>query len=228
MKKDDNKAQVDWLGKRLADGKISRREFIGRTAALGMTTAIATTMAGSIAKAAPKRGGHLRAGIGHGSTTDSLDPGVYDHVFTQSMNFALHNHLAEIGESGNLEPELAESWEASSDATTWTFKLRKGVEFHNGKSLTADDVVASINYHRGEDAKSAAKPLLAAIEDIQADGKDTVVVRLSGGNADFPFVISDYHVPILPSENGVIEFESGNGTGGFILESFEDGPSLGA
>ena len=48
MKKNNNKAQVDWLGKRFADGKISRREFIGRTAALGMTTALATTLAGNI------------------------------------------------------------------------------------------------------------------------------------------------------------------------------------
>ena len=68
----------------------------------------------------------------------------------------------------------------------------KGVEFHNGKTLTADDVVASINHHRGEDTKSAAKPLVKSITGIKAEGKDTVVIALEGGNADFPFIISDY------------------------------------
>ncbi len=223
MKKNDNKAQVDWLGKRFADGKISRREFIGRTAALGMTTALATTLAGNIAKAAPKHGGHLRVGVGHGSTTDSLDPATYENGFMSNLNYAVHNHLAEIGQNGDLEPELAEGWEASPDAVTWAFKLRKGVEFHNGKTMTAEDVVASINHHRGEETKSAAKPLLTAIEDIKADGDDTVVVRLSGGNADFPFIISDYHVAILPSKDGVVDWESGTGTGPYKLDKFEPG-----
>ena len=223
MEKDDKERQIAWLGRQLFSGKISRREFIGRTVALGATTALATSLAGEIAKAAPKHGGHVRVGQGHGSTTDSLDPATYENGYTAVLNYAIHNHLAEIGQSGNLEPELAESWEASSDATTWTFKLRKGVEFHNGKTMTAEDVVASINHHRGEETKSAAKPLLTQVEDIKADGDDTVVVRLTGGNADFPYVISDYHVAILPTKDGGVDWQSGTGTGPFKLQGFEPG-----
>ncbi|HAR53175.1 MAG TPA: peptide ABC transporter substrate-binding protein, partial [Roseovarius nubinhibens] len=96
----------------------------------------------------------------------------------------MHGFLTEIDTQSNVTPSLAESWEASPDARQWRFTLRKGAEFHNGKPLTAEDVVASINYHRGEESKSAGAPLVAGIENIQADGSGTVVVELSSGNAD--------------------------------------------
>ena len=69
--------------------------------------------------------------------------------------------MTEILPNGDLGPELAESWEASPDAKVWTFKLRKDVEFHNGKTLEASDVIASLNHHRGEDTKSGAKGIVS-------------------------------------------------------------------
>ena len=221
---DIDERRLRWLESELGKGRIGRREFMGRAAALGVTTALASSLAGKVASAAPKVGGHLRVGLGHGSTTDSLDPATYENGYMAAVNYSIHNHLAEVGQSGGLDPELAESWEASADASTWTFKLRSGVEFHNGKSLTAEDVVASVNHHRGEDSKSAAKPLLEQVEDIQTDGSDKVVVRLTGGNADFPYVISDYHIAILPSKDGAIEDPNTPiGTGPFVLESYDPG-----
>ena len=104
----------------------------------------------------------------------------------------MRNCLTEIAPDGSLIGELAESWEATDDAVTWTFKIRQGVEFHNGKTLDANDVVESINHHRGEDTKSAAKGIISPIQDIKADGKSVVVITLSGGSADFPFLMSDY------------------------------------
>ena len=65
-------------------------------------------------------------------------------------------------------PELAESWDSTPDAKKWTFKLRKGIEFHNGKTMTAEDVVFSINHHLGEESKSAAKGYLKSITNIKA------------------------------------------------------------
>ncbi len=95
--------------------------------------------------------------------------------------------------------------------------------FHNGKTVDADDVVASINHHRGEDSKSAAKSILDAVTDVRADGKDIVVVTLSGGNADLPFLMTDYHIVILPAKDGKLDWESGVGTGSYILDSFVPG-----
>jgi peptide/nickel transport system substrate-binding protein len=208
----------------LTRGKISRRDFMGRAVALGATTALATSLAAKAVQAAtPKKGGTLRLGIGHGSTTDTLDPATYENLYVQVMGGAHLNKLTEVSNTGGLVPELAESWEPSPDAKVWTFKLRKGVEFHNGKTLEAEDVVASINHHRGEESKSAAKPIVDPIADLKADGKDTVVFTMKTGNADFPFIISDYHLAILPSKDGKVDATAGIGSGGYTIESFEPG-----
>ncbi len=68
----------------------------------------------------------------------------------------------EIDEKGNAKGELLESWETKPGATEWVFNVRKGIQFHSGKTLDADDIIYSLNLHRGE-TKSAAKDLLAAI-----------------------------------------------------------------
>ena len=213
MRNDINNTPIDWLCGQLSKGALSRRQFMTRATSLGLTVALASSLASTAVKAQAKKGGHLRVGVGHGSTTDSLDPATYENSWISGVDYAIHNHLAEVSANGDLVPELAESWEASDDAASWRFKIRKGVEFHNGKTLDADDVVASINHHRGEDTKSAAKPLVEPIIDIVAEGKDTVVITLEGGNADFPFIISDYHFAIMPAKDGVVDWQSGTEIG---------------
>jgi peptide/nickel transport system substrate-binding protein len=132
----------------------------------------------------------------------------------------IRNNLVEIDNKSQPIPELAESWEPSPDAKQWVFKLRKGVEFHNGKTMDAEDVIYSINHHRGEKTKSAAKGIVDPIADIKADGKDTVIFVLKGGNADFPYILSDYHLTISPAGD---KFLGGVGTGAYILKDYEPG-----
>jgi len=208
----------------VAKGKVTRREFMTHAVAAGVTVSAASTMFSSMASAAtPKKGGHMRIGLGHGSTTDSLDPATFENLYMQVTGANLRNNLTEVATDGNIVPELAESVEASPDAKTWTFKLRKGVEFHNGKTLDANDVIASINHHRGKDSKSAAKKLLEPVTEMKADG-DNVVISLEAGNADFPFIISDYHIAIMPANaDGSADWQSGVGTGCMSLEKFEAG-----
>ena len=80
------------------------------------------------------------------------------------------NSLTEVDAKGKIVPDLAESFEPGDDAKSWVFKLRKGATFHNGKNVTADDVIASFRHHMGKDSKSAAKSYVDAIADIKADG----------------------------------------------------------
>ncbi|MBO6837213.1 MAG: ABC transporter substrate-binding protein [Alphaproteobacteria bacterium] len=208
-----------------ARGELSRRGFI--VAALGAGVA-STTVFGHVDRvqaATPKKGGRFRQALTGGGSGDTMDPAqILDSYMINVSSGMLRNNLTEIGSDGQLTGELAESWEAAPDAATWTFKLRQGVEFHNGKTLEAADVVASLNHHRGDDTDSAAKGIVSAITDIKADGKDTVVFTLSGGSADFPFLMSDYHLGICPAkDDGTIDWESGVGTGGYSLVSFDPG-----
>ena len=223
---DINMRELDYYAKLLGRGTISRREFMGRALALGATFTMATSLASTAAKAqTPKKGGRLRLAATGGATSDTLDPAQILDTYMTMVSFGqLRNCLTEIASDGSLIGELAESWEASDDAVTWTFKIGQGVEFHNGKTLDANDVVESINHHRGEDTASAAKGIISPIQDIKPDGKNVVVITLSGGSADFPFLMSDYHLGICPAKSGGgIDWESGVGTGGYMLQSFDPG-----
>jgi len=212
------------LEKLFSIGQLSRREFLSRAAALGMTAALSPALLSTPARAStPNKGGRLRMGLTGGSTTDSLDPALIADTLPLSINWSLRNNLVEVDASGNAIPELAESWTASSDASVWYFKLRKGVEFHNGKTLDAQDVIDSINRHRGKESNSAAQGIVDPIKDITADGKYTVVFHLDGGNADFPYIMSDYHLTIQCAGTKGAEFEKGIGTGGYTLVSHEPG-----
>ncbi|MGF7163067.1 peptide/nickel transport system substrate-binding protein [Rhodoligotrophos appendicifer] len=203
-------------------GRLNRREFIVGAVASGVTIAMASTMFSQIARAEPKKGGHFKIAMGSGSTTDSIDPATYIDTYLQVVGHAIHGYMTEVTNDGKLVGVLAESWEPSPDATVWTFKLKPGVTFHNGKTVEAEDVVNSINHHRGADSKSAAKGIVDPIKDIKADGKDTVVFTLSGGNADFAYILSDYHLPIMPTKDGKTD-ASGVGCGAYVLEGIEYG-----
>src|SRR6056297_3104371 len=205
----------------LNSGRMNRRGFMATTAGAALVAGLPLS-----ARAQPKRGGHLRAAIGHGQTTDTLNPATYENSFTTSMSFAIHGRLTEAAADGSLQPEVAESWEASADASVWRFKLRPGVTFHSGKDVTVEDVVASINHHRGEDSTSAAGPIVAPIQDIGTEGTDTIVFTLDGGNADFPFILSDYHLVICKATDDGIDWRSGDGCGSYVLTDFSPGVSF--
>ena len=220
--------ELNHYARRLASGHIGRRDFMRKAAALGASTALATSVAAKFAQAAtPKRGGKLRLGIGHGATSDSLDPGTYLDTYMQTVGHAVRNNLTEVDNTGELVPELTEGWDISDDGLTYAFKLRSGVQFHNGKTMEADDVIASINHHRGKDSKSAVKGLLEPIVELKADGKNSVIFVLREANADWPFVLSDYHIGIMPSKDGSVDWQSGIGTGGYMLDGHEPGVRTG-
>ncbi len=199
---------------------ISRRGVLRGATALGAASMLLPAGA-RVASAQPKPGGVFRVGIGHGSTTDGYDPGLWDNLYAQTFAAARHNQLIEVDADSQLTPEIAEGWE-TEDGATWVFRIRQGVSFHSGKTLTVDDVVASLNHHRGDQSTSAVKPFFDPVTEIRADGQN-VIVTLEAPNADLPYLMSDYHLPIVPSSDGRIDPTSPEGCGGYIVESFEPG-----
>ncbi len=202
--------------------KISRRKFIQASGALGMAGAAPELFLGAAAQASPVRGGHLRAAMPHGSSTDSTDPIRLVSGHTIMMFYHIHNSLMEVAPDGQLRPLLAESYESGADPTEWIFKLRSGVTFHNGKSVTADDVIASINRHRGEESASSMKRFVEDIDSITKDGDLVVKIKLKTASVDFPVILTDSVLSILPSKDGKVEtFDVGCGS--FRLVEFEPG-----
>ncbi len=216
---DETLKKLNWL---LSQGQLSRRTFLQSAAALGISASIASTLMPSNALAdTPKKGGRFRIGSTGASASNNLDPAIQLAVMTEVLVFGtLGNTLVEIDADGNPIPELAESWESSPDAKKWIFKLRQGVEFHNAKTMEADDVIYSLNWHRKEGTKSAARALVEAIVDIKKEDKYTLAFELKSGNADFPYTLSDYHLVIGPNET---DLAKGVFTGGYILKDYNPG-----
>jgi len=216
--------RLDRLRAAAASGRIGRRDFMVASIALGLSATAASSVFNP-AWAMAKKGGRLRIGTTGGATSDVLDPGlILDSYMINVLFGQVRNNLTEVAATGDLVPELAESWDSTPDAKVWTFKIRPGVEFHNGKTLDARDVVDSIRHHLTEDSQSAAKGILGGIESVEADGNHAVKVTLAGGDADFPFLMSDYHILICPSNgDGTIDWQSGIGTGGYALVEHDPG-----
>ncbi|MDQ0470850.1 ABC transporter substrate-binding protein [Labrys wisconsinensis] len=206
-------------------GRIGRRDFMQGALALGLGLGAASALwAREVAAATPAKGGTFRVGLDDGNTSDALDPATTNSRFMITLAHTRTNFLTEIAGDNTVTGELAESFEGSKDARTWTLKLRKGVEFHHGKTFDARDAAASLNLHRGADSKSAAKPLLAAIEEIVVDDDHTLVLKLNQGNADIPYILTDYHLIMLPlGKDGKIDPMDNAGTGGYVLETFQPG-----
>ena len=178
----------------LSDKKdVTRREFMDQAATLGVSTAVIAGAGASLlpseAKAStPKVGGHLRAGIASGNSSDSFDPHLKSGEFTNLARQAFRSCLGEVDHTGQLKPELCESWEAAGSASRWKFNLRKDVTFHDGKTVDLDDVIHTINYHRRKGSKSSRAKFARLITNMVKDGSHSLIMELEGPNANFPFI----------------------------------------
>ncbi len=173
---------------------------------------------------AQARGGKLTAGLGGANTSDTWDSRTHSDIFMISAGHGtVFDALTEVTADGSLQGELAESWEASADAKTWTFNLRQGVTFHNGKAFGADDVIESLQMHVADGAKSAAQPIVASIAEMNKITDHQIQFVLQAGNADFPYLLSDYHICIFPAGQIEEAIANGIGTGMYRVVAFEPG-----
>jgi peptide/nickel transport system substrate-binding protein len=220
MTRVDDEAAVSPAG--ASASQVSRREFI-RLAAAGLC---AGTMQSVSASQSPRRRGGFARFSCSGTTNDSLDPRINTSEFVQVVFYgAVSNALCEFDAQGRLVGDLAESFEMADRGRKWIFRLRKGVTFHDGKDLTAADIIATFRHHMGADSISGARTFVETISDIRADGPHTVVFTLDSGSVDFPDQVTDTFFPILPARNGRADWASGIRTGPFILEDWKPGVS---
>ena len=203
-------------------GRLNRREFVGRAGALGVSSAMAGAMFSTAAQAAgPVKGGVLRAGMQGGESTNSLDPALAASDVPFMVNSTWGETLVDVELNGTLGMRVAEEVSSNADATQWMFKIRKGVEYHNGATVTAEDVVATLKRHTDDASQSGAQGLVKGITDMKVEG-DMVTLTLGAGNADLPFLMADYHLMIQPG-GGVDNPAAGIGSGAYKVVSNEPG-----
>ena len=217
--------ELKHLSGKVAKGLMTRREFVGRAAALGVTAAVANSMLSSSAAAdghaTPKRGGMLKIGSSGGESTNTQDPALTASEVPLNNLRCWGETLVEVSPTGEVEYRMAESVEASADAQTWAFKIRKGIPFSNGKDMTPEDVLMTMQRHSNEDSQSGALGIMKGIANMKVDG-DNFIVELDTPNADLPFLLGDYHLMIQPN-GGMDDPAAGIGTGPYTIEIDEPG-----
>ena len=109
---------------------------------------------------------------------DSLDPHASAAAGTREVLFNVYEGLVKTGPDGELIPAVAERYDISEDGLVYTFTLREGVKFHNGESVTAEDVIYSMNRCADNSGDSALVSAFSAIQDLKAVDERTVSFRL--------------------------------------------------
>lgn len=207
---------------------VSRRTLLGSS--FGALAAMSLTACGvqaplSIPQSArtgtPSPGGTMRIARPAASAAETLDSasslGAFEYLG------ALYNRLVRLDEAGETIPDLADDWNSDATAQRWTFHLRAGIRFHDGRRLTAADVAYSICHVLDPDVGSPQAGTLDSMfgpDDVVVVDSSTVRFELQTANAEFPSLLTSYHCYIIPEGSAAEIGHTGIGTGPFKLESY--------
>lgn len=181
----------------------------------GTGAAGATNAAGT-----PKRGGQLRVGMVGAGKSESFNPATgITSLINAAMVGAVFDSLTRIGPDLRAQPALATRWERSDDARTWTFTLREGVTWHDGKPFGAEDVIYSLRW-MAEPGNSLADVVQNIdLDGLKRKGKLTVVVPLKRADVIFPTKVGMAWIV----QRGAKDFRRPIGTGAFKFKSLTPG-----
>jgi peptide/nickel transport system substrate-binding protein len=220
----------------LVSGHIGRREFLRRGSMIGMSApllgailaACGSSSKSSSSVAPAKKGGTLRVAIS--TPAAAVNPlTVADAGGLCMLNQTGEFLIFDSNEKLALQPMLATSWSPNSNGSVWTFKLRPGVTFHNGASMTADDVVYT--FQQLADPKNASNALSTFQGVLSPTGVKkvdamTVAFHLEAPNGSFPYLVSsdNYNAIIVPKGTDYGKWQKTFvGTGAFKLSSYTQG-----
>lgn len=192
-----------------------------------VTAGSAVSGASDSTEPAGAAGGTLVAG--QSAEPDRFDP----HLTTAYASFQVlenvYDTLVQPGDDLTMEPALATEWTTSDDGLTWTFTLRDGVTFHNGRPLVADDVVYSLERIRDPESGSGIGYRLAAVDTITAIDDQTVEITVTAPTPNLLTLLGGYKgMAIVAQENvedGSIDTDP-IGTGPFVFESYTPGDGV--
>ena len=187
-------------------GQMTRRELIrgagllvgGSALASFLATCLPRDVAAAAAGAAgqPKKGGSLKFAIF--GEAPSLDPMFTTATITKNLASLMFEGLLSPDMQLHPQPDLAESYEMSRDGKTATFRLRRGVTFHNGKEMTSADVVASLRRFTG--LANRGKVIAGRLDDIKGRDKHTVVMTFKQPTGRLPLFLASFEGIMMPEE----------------------------
>ena len=207
-------------------GRLNRRELLRLASVAGVSLAAfgVTGTRSAMAQTEPKRGGTLRLAAQYpGKDPESVTASNAGEVFTYQPSL---EYLCYPREDWTLDPRLATSWKADPDPKTWVFTIRQGVKWHDGSTLTTDDVVATferlLDPKVGSSAGSIYKGVLS-FGNVEKVSDADVRFHLDKPFVDFPYLVSGfaYQSAILPKNYEMGSFTKGGiGTGPFVLKEY--------
>ena len=197
-----------------------RRDVLRTHIAAGAFGALGSASTLLQAAPAPKRGGRIRVASLASSTADTLDPAKGATATDYARHYMIYSGLTQYDSELRAQLALAESIE-SADRALWHIKLRKGVTFHDGKTLSAGDVVYSLMRHKDPATGSKVKPVVEQFAAVKATGPLELTVQLTEPNADFPAILAASHFVII--KEGTTDFRTAAGTGPYRLKEFRPG-----
>jgi peptide/nickel transport system substrate-binding protein len=185
----------------------------------GVSLLLVTSFSGGVASAQAKRGGVLRIAD---SPPDGIDPLLTTSFSSLAVYEHMYNGLITQDYEMNLQPDLAERWQISGDVKTYTFYLRKGVKFHNGRELVADDVVYSLGRLLDPKTQAPLAGYYSSIDKVEAVDQYTVKITLKEPDASLLYKLSNRRPAVIMAKE-VVGASGGNlktadaGTGPFKL-----------
>ena len=160
------------------------------------------------------------------SNVNTLDPAKTKIGEEYIINFLVYSGLTELDPSGKAKPDLAESWTASDDLKSWTFKLRQGVKFHDGREFDSEDAKATIARIMDRATGSTARVNFDIVSSIETPDKYTIVFNLKIPYSGFADILGDRQTRIVPKDKLDTIANMPVGTGPFQLVEFKPGDRI--
>ncbi|QBY02457.1 ABC transporter substrate-binding protein [Rhodophyticola sp. CCM32] len=193
---------------------MKRRQFLATTAAVTGALGFCFGPSPLRAQSEPVSGGTLV--WGHSETTQNLDMHKTGTASTGRLLQNIHDSIVTVNADMEVVPQLAESFGVSEDGLTYTFNLRPGVKFHDGSTMTSEDVVYSFERLRDPETGAVSFEVFNDVEAIEAPDDMTVVIRMTRPNAPFLSRLAENGAGvIMPAGSGDIQGEMPTGAGAF-------------
>src|SRR5919109_3820401 len=200
--------------------KLSRRDFLITTGgALAGMAAVGLVGQARAATRHPQRRGTLH--FGSSGDVGGLDAHTHNQNHVSAPTTVMYTGLTDLDQRGNIVPGIAESWEPNQELTAWTFRLRKGVLFHNGREVDAEAV--KLNIMRIKDPAIGGdweRGAIDTIESVEVLDKYTVRIQTTMPDASLPSSVMHYPTRLMAPDAFDTASEHPIGTGPFKFVSW--------